>query len=269
MDNQYGEEVDKEHRYTDTELYLLARERPGSQEVCRGIIRYHNEIVDCGYEIGTDVHQFGDEVAKKTLFFHVIKDLISKASSPIRLLDLGCGSGQFLKELKNFFGDRIESYGITARLYRDDGTIIDINEEEKTIQELASQGINIAIGNMNDLTRYPPEYFDLVVSAQGITYSGDPLGVVEQAGRVMKKEALMIAGPIAAKIIGSYSLFPFSGNELLAEAGITGVQSTDFIGPFTIRQDVFAFKKRGPINNFYYTCCGSMKLRNGVSYRLK
>lgn len=180
------EDVSLEEHFSDAERYNNSREHPAGINTTRGVVGYHNELVDYDQEIYPRPDDNKSEMSKRTIFYRLINDLITKnPQQPIRLLDLGCGNGQFLRELKELFGDKIETHGVTARAYdRDGNPIIEEVDEKEYLESERKNGINMEVKNMSDLNHLSPGYFDLVVSAEGINYAGDPLKVVEQSSRV-------------------------------------------------------------------------------------
>lgn len=263
------EDAPGEQFLSDEERYRDSRENPHGTETKRGIIGYHNELVDYGREINLQPGDNEAEAMRRTIFYSLINDLLAKNSSlTVRLLDLGCGNGQFLRELKQLFGDRIEVYGVTARAYNRDGrAIMEESEEKAYIEAERKNDVNIEIRNMSDLGNFSDDFFDLVVSAEGINYAGDPLQVIEQSARVLKRGGTIIAGPVAAKIQGLQ--FPLAGNSLLDfKLGAGGIRLTGEVQKTPLKDDVICFTTEGAFKKPNLRFSHSAKFKNGAVYGL-
>lgn len=123
--------------------------------------------------------------------------LLENPNRVIRVLDIGCGEGNFLKDIGRIYSkeieeERIELYGITLVKYGDG--------DEK--------GINILEGRMEDLP-FEDTFFDYIISVQAMQYSYDPLLAIEEACRVLK-------------IGGSAVLFLNNPNKVLQKVTVSG-----------------------------------------------
>ena len=263
------EDVSSEEHLSDTEAFKTSREKPYGIETKRGIIQYHDELVDYGHEIVSSPGDNQDKaLIKKTIFYGLINDLIAKNNQqPINLLDLGCGNGQFLRELKEIFGNKIEAHGITARAYDRDGEpIMEDAKEQAYLEAERKNGINMEIRNMSDLEHFPDNCFDLVVSAEGINYAGDPLKVVEQTARVLKDGGLMFAGPVAISIEGIPIML--AGNRIFnSKLGFEGLTLANEVQNTPIKADVICFTKEGQFKNPQLHFSYSQKSKNGAVYK--
>lgn len=253
---------------SDAERFQISREKPWGIETTRGMIDYHNELVGYGQVIEPHPEDDKIELAKRTIFYTFINDLMTRnPQQPIRLLDLGCGNGQFLRELKEFFGDKIETHGVTARAYNRNGEPIKGEAEERVyLEEERKNGIDMEVRNMSDLGHFPEGNFDLVVSAEGINYAGDPLKVVEQASRILKDGGLMLAGPVAISIEGIPMML--AGNIILnSKFGFEGLTLTNKVQDTPLKTDVICFTKNGKFSNSQLHFSHSAKSKNGAIYK--
>jgi len=261
--------VFKPEYLSDLERFQTSREKPYGIETKRGIIKYHNELVDYGQKIELRTGDNKTDVLKKTIFYGLVSELIARnLQQPIRLLDLGCGSGQFLRELKDLFGDKIETYGITARAYDRSGKpIMEKAEEQVYFEEEKKNGINMQVRNMSDLSCFSQGFFDLVVSVEGINYAGDSLKVIEQTSRVLKNDGLMLAGPVAISIEG----IPLSlaGNTIFSSVLMfRGLGLINQLQNIPLKADVVCFTKSGLFSNPRLHFSHSAKSKNGAVYKV-
>lgn len=107
----------------------------------------------------------------------ILEESISKKGSA-RVLDVGCGEGQFLLEIKKRWGEKVTPFGISASEYGD-------------YASLAKKGIKIAVGDAQSLiltlgrNGLPIEGYDVVVSVFSMLYIPDYLSVIKQAHNVL------------------------------------------------------------------------------------
>lgn len=85
---------------------------------------------------------------------------------PARVLDLGCGAGVALGKLKMYFGDKIETWGLSA-------------SDLKTPQ--TASGIDHYIIGDAHRINFPQNYFDAIIAYQSYRYFADPLFVLERS----------------------------------------------------------------------------------------
>lgn len=252
--------------FSSNERFINFRERPPCIEVQRGIVEYYNDLVDYGRELKIAKGEDRQNLIRQTIFYHLIDKLWGANQKPVRLLDLGCGSGRFLKELKDLFGDKVEVHGVTARAYNQQGRPIwDNNEEQRFVEAQKRAGINIEVVDMCNLSNFEADYFDIVVSAEGINYAGDPIKVVEQAHRILKNGALMVAGPVAIQIEGMPIML--AGNHILhPKLDFSGMSLSTEIENTPLKADVICFKKNGPYKQPRIRFSHSRKNKNGSVY---
>jgi len=93
-----------------------------------------------------------------------------------RLLDIGCGSGEFLNQMKNFGW---EVYGV------------EINQESTDMGN--KQGLNIFCGELGGAD-FPQNYFDVVVLSQTLEHVYSPGSYLDKIHRLLKEDGLLIIG---------------------------------------------------------------------------
>ncbi len=132
-----------------------------------------------------------------------IEELIGKRGK-VRVLDIGCGAGRFLNDLKEKFGDDVQAYGVSALRYGEYGPL-----EEK--------GIKIAIGDAQalisllDKAGLPQEGYDVVTSVFSMMYFADELATFKQAYNILSEGGMGFFHGIG---------FGFSENYIKREMGL-------------------------------------------------
>jgi len=100
----------------------------------------------------------------KTSFLDVIKRS-GRKHKPVQVLDIGCAKGQALSDIKDMFGDKVETWGISATDFR--------TQESPKIDHYIvgdAQKINLDAGTFQVITAY-----------QSFRYFADPLLVLKKA----------------------------------------------------------------------------------------
>ena len=129
-------------------------------------------------------------IFKKILFspikFMIRGTLIKKNA---KLLDIGCGSGQFLYEMKT---SGLEVYGIEPGKFDEEG-----NKE---------YNLNIKNG-CTENAKYNKEYFDIITLNHVLEHLSNPNETILEIKRILKKDGLFIIGvpntnSLAFKIFG-------------------------------------------------------------------
>jgi 2-polyprenyl-3-methyl-5-hydroxy-6-metoxy-1,4-benzoquinol methylase len=93
-----------------------------------------------------------------------------------RILDIGCGSGQFLFETKQI---GFEVYGIEPGGFNS--------------QEAINLGIKISKGTIEE-SEFPKEYFDIITMNHVLEHLEDPKKVLKIVKKILKKDGTLVMG---------------------------------------------------------------------------
>jgi SAM-dependent methyltransferase len=117
-------------------------------------------------------------IFKKFLSWLLVRNFLIVVPRGIkgRLLDIGCGSGEFLNQMKNFGW---EVYGV------------EINQE--SADRGNKRGLNIFCGELGG-ANFPQNYFDVVVLSQTLEHVYSPGAYLEKIHRLLKNGGLLIIG---------------------------------------------------------------------------
>ena len=142
-----------------------------------------------------------------------------------RILDVGCGSGRFLKWLKEHGWD---VYGVEL--------------SEKAAQNAAKSGLNVFCGELQD-AGYSSGSFDAILINQVLEHVHDPMAILREANRLLKNGGRLIVGvpnieSYESRIFGEYwspldiprHLYHFSFPVLAAMLDMTGFYVSKSVG---------------------------------------
>jgi ubiquinone/menaquinone biosynthesis C-methylase UbiE len=102
------------------------------------------------------------------------KSLLQKLNGNSCVLDVGCGSGKFLGEIKNIFGCKV--YGV------------DISEEAtKTAKN--DYSVEVFTGVVT-AAPFPPDYFDVITAWQYLEHVHNPMESLQMFYRLLKPDGL-------------------------------------------------------------------------------
>jgi len=119
-------------------------------------------------------------------------DLYSLGSLPEgRVLDIGCGSGFFLRRLAD---EEWETHGVDS--------------SPVAIGRATSLGVNAFLGKLEE-AHFEDEYFDAAVMIHSLEHMHDPLATLIEVHRVMKDQGILIIGvpnigSISAKVFKQF-----------------------------------------------------------------
>jgi SAM-dependent methyltransferase len=150
-----------------------------------------------------------------------------------RLLDLGCGSGGFLREMQRLSGWQVQG--------------IEVNKDMATFAR-DRLGLEVREGTLEE-ARLSDSYFDVVTMWDVLEHLSDPLATLQEIHRILKPSGVLIssspnAASIDAKVFGRYwigldfprHLYVFSPStlfDLLRQANLEPVQFFCFYGRYT------------------------------------
>lgn len=109
----------------------------------------------------------------------LISEKIAQGIDPVRVLDIGCGKGIFLKELSSIY-PQVEAYGISAH---------DFSDKDMS----SSSKMHYEVGDAHNLARiFRGIGFDLIVSVFAMNYMVDPLAVLKQAYHLLRERGIIL-----------------------------------------------------------------------------
>lgn len=131
--------------------------------------------------------KFGDTVVENTL-----RDAISSLGS-VRLLEIGCGEGRVLMELRKLFPS-IEIHGVNKKPWpamKGQKSLIATGTRYKIFSREEAKNVELPIPHFYDATqlRFPDNYFDVVISQVSIYQVKRKDLLLQEVWRVLKKGA--------------------------------------------------------------------------------
>ncbi len=112
----------------------------------------------------------------------------------VRVLELGCGFGTVLLELRQRYGARVELHGMNRRPRDGDAESLLRNGIERGLIEPAAPRDaplpTIAFGDVADGLPFPDRSLDLVYSQVAWLYFGDKIGVLREVIRVLRDDGM-------------------------------------------------------------------------------
>lgn len=112
----------------------------------------------------------------------------------VRVLELGCGFGTLLLELRQRYGRRVEAVGFNRRPRDGDEEAMRRNGIERGLIPVDAPATDplptIVFGDVAEGLPFPDASFDLVVSQVAWLYFGDKIGVLREVIRVLRDDGL-------------------------------------------------------------------------------
>ena len=108
----------------------------------------------------------------------------------VRVLELGCGYGTALLELRARYGERVELHGVNREPRDGNPQILRRNAAERGLDHGDAPWPTIAYADVAHGLPFDADRFDLVVSQVAWLYFGNKIGVVREAIRVLRDDGL-------------------------------------------------------------------------------
>ena len=119
-------------------------------------------------------------------------NVLLKKKDKIRILEIGCGYGRALLELRKFFGDRVEVHGINferrwnLRLIKKFG----VSQKIFVIKGIEKNLPKLYILDAGQKMKFPSNYFDFIFSQATGQYIADKALFLEEINRLLKKDGI-------------------------------------------------------------------------------
>ena len=126
-------------------------------------------------------------------FIKHIETLLKKKEK-IRILDIGCGYGKVLIELRKKYGNKVEIYGMNLEREWNSNIIEKFALINRIFskKELRNNLPKIKIGDAGRKIPYPNNYFDIIISVASMQYIKNKAKAIEEINRVMSKCGIAI-----------------------------------------------------------------------------
>jgi SAM-dependent methyltransferase len=108
----------------------------------------------------------------------------------VRILELGCGYGTALLELRARYGGRVELHGVNREYGDGNLPILQRNAAERGLDGGDAPWPAIAFADVAHGLPFADDRFDLVVSQVAWLYFGNKIGVIREAMRVLREDGL-------------------------------------------------------------------------------
>lgn len=106
--------------------------------------------------------------------FEILKFLSPKGVDKIRILDIGCGSGEFLANINSA---RFDKYGV------------EINPQG--CEKCKEKGLNVSSTELK-ATKFNSDYFDVITMWHVLEHLNNPIDVLLEARRILKAKGVLI-----------------------------------------------------------------------------
>jgi len=130
-----------------------------------------------------DIASYQKRIYKKIEFgsylghrFFKIFPYLNSLKNP-KILDLGCGEGQFYDILK---------------LYKKDFSYIGVDISEKHVEKAERKGLNVTIHDVSKKLPFESHTFDVIIASEIIEHLFDTDAFLKECHRLLKKEGLLV-----------------------------------------------------------------------------
>ena len=121
-------------------------------------------------------------------------DAMLARRAPLRVLELGCGYGTALLELRARYGGRLELHGLNRFPFDGAADVLYRNAVERGLlgegEAASAPWPTIRHGDVAGGLPYPDDSFDLVYSQVAWLYFGNKIGVVREVMRVLRADGI-------------------------------------------------------------------------------
>jgi SAM-dependent methyltransferase len=132
---------------------------------------------------GRDLNDFENEVGNISMFID------SNLSIPFRILEIGCGFGQLLFDLKIKYSSKVELYGINLEAGSVSiDRVLRVAKYRKKIPakyQLSAHDIHFSFCDAGESIPFDDNFFNLIISQFAIVYIKDKSKLIEEMNRVL------------------------------------------------------------------------------------
>jgi len=108
----------------------------------------------------------------------------------IKILEIGCGFGLALLQLRAKYGDRVKLFGLNSSSEDGDSLMLELGAKALGLPPELATGIGLTFHDVADGLPYPDQAFDLVFSQVAWLYFPDKLRVLMEVQRVLSPHGL-------------------------------------------------------------------------------
>lgn len=121
--------------------------------------------------------RFIDEISEADGRYQIIKNEVNKKKcSSLKILDVGCGKGRYLKNLRRDFPE---------------ASLFGVDISENVLEYVSEEKASLSVGTVTD-TKYGNDFFDIVYICEALEYAVDIESSVRELARVTKSEGTIV-----------------------------------------------------------------------------
>ena len=118
---------------------------------------------------------FGTISMEENLMLEMLRRYASEKKQPLKVLDIGCGSGTIAK--------KIEDYGHAVK---------GIDFSEEALKRAKERGIETIQCNLDEGIPEASDSYDIVWEGDIVEHVFDPIGLLKESARVLKKDGMLL-----------------------------------------------------------------------------